>query len=236
MMVSLRQFKLLAFLGCCSVAAARPVAAQDSGDQPQGDVDPIAVVAAHIAKGQTNNMQRRAIRREWLTLAAQEVEDFLRTEAFNNIIAFVQKNHELFRTVYAGLKTAKGVMATGKRVQSVIGLQRRLILQFTETAELLAGSRHFTAGELRSFTGTLDGVIRDTGANFDLLIKLFRQTTTASLSDMERFEVLRTVEQRLVKNLQAVTQLNRYIVYLDANRSVHSQEEGVLNHLLTSPN
>lgn len=224
-----KQLNIAAF-GVCLLACT-PVFSQSSGDAPSGDVDPIAIVSAHVLKGQTNRMQRRAIRTEWLTVAAQQAEDFLRTSAFNKIIEFVQKNHELFESIYAGLKTANQFVSTGKRVKSVIALQRKLIVKFATTGELLLDSEFFTAEELESFSGTLELVMRDTGANFDLLVTLFRGTSRANLTDMERFEVLSTIEERLAKNLQAVDQLNRYIVYLDTNRGV--QMDSGLPNLLT---
>lgn len=215
------------------------VVAQSGGDPPAGgtppsngggDIDPIAIVAAHVAKGQTNNMQRRMIRTEWLTVAAQQAEDFLRSEVFGKIIGFVRENHELFESIYAGLKTANTVVSTGKRVESVIRLQRKLILEFVRTGDLVAQSETFTVDELRNFRGTLDGVIRDTEANFNLLVKVFRETTDSNITDMERYEILGTIEGRLVKNLAAVSQLNRYVTYLNTNRS--SQMDSGLDDLL----
>ena len=192
------------------------------GSTPDGSsgADPIAVVAAHILKGQTNNEQRKAIRLEWLTLAAQQAEDLLRTSAFQRIIEFVQKNHDLFEDIYAEMKRANSILASGKRVSRVVSLQRDLLIQFTKTARIIENTEHFTGDELRVFHITLDGMIEDTEDNFLLLKALFLSTTDANFTDMERYEVLETIENRLIKNVGAVNQLNRYINYLDTNRGI----------------
>lgn len=199
-----------------------------SGTSP----DPIAIVAAHILRGQTNAEQRKAIRLEWLSVAAQQAEDVLRTAAFQHVIEFIQKNHDLFQSVYAGLKTANGAVASGKRVRDVFNLQRTLLLRFADTGQLLSDTEYFTADELRHFTGALDLIIGDTEANFQLIVGLFRGGSAAALTDLERFEVLKTVEERLVKNVQAVSQLNRYLTYLNTNRGV--QQDGGLE-IFTQP-
>ena len=199
-----------------------------SGTSP----DPIAIVTAHILKGQTNSEQRKTIRLEWLSVASQQAEDLLRTAAFQRIIEFIQKNHDLFASIYAGLKTANGAVATGKRVKDVFILQRTLLLRFADTGQLLTDTEYFTADELRHFTGVLDQIMEDTEANFQLIIALFRGGSDAQLTDLERFEVLKTIEQRLLQNVQAVSQLNRYITYLNTNRAV--QRDGGLE-MFTQP-
>ena len=220
-----------------------PVRGQGSGGTNGGgsqggnsQPDPIAIVAAHILKGQTNNEQRKAIRLEWLTIAAQQAEDLLRTSAFKRIVEFVDKNHKLFESIYAGLRTVNGAVASGKRVQSVASLQRRLVLRFADTGRLLVDTEYFTPDELRHFTGTLDKVMKDTEANFRLLVRLFwnpNTTTGAQFTDMERMELLETIEARLESNLQAINQLNRYVTYLNTNRAV--QLDGGMEGMFTLP-
>lgn len=190
------------------------------GGGSAGQPDPIAIAVAFVLKGQTNAEQRKTIRLEWLSVAAQQAEDFLRNSVFQRIVDFVQENHDLFESIYAGMKTANSFVSTGKRVKSVISLQRTLLLRFVDTGQLLAEARHFTPDELRTFSGTLDLIIRDTEANFDLLVGLFKESGEAKLTDMERFEVLKTIEQRLLRNIESISQLNRYLIYLDTNRGV----------------
>ena len=199
-----------------------------SGTSP----DPIAIVTAHILKGQTNAEQRKTIRLEWLSVASQQAEDVLRTAAFQRIIEFIQQNYDLFESIYAGLKTANSAVATGQRVKDVFNMQRTLLLRFADTGQLLSATEYFTADELHQFTGVLDQIIGDTEVNFQLLIALFRGGSEAKLTDLERFEVLKTVEQRLRKNVEAVGQLNRYITYLNTNRAV--QRDGGLE-MFTQP-
>ena len=226
----MRTFTKSICLGLCLLVSSSifaqsgggPTIDPGGGGTPDGSSspDPIAIAAAHILKGQTNNEQRRTIRLEWLTVAAQQAEDLLRNSAFQRIIEFVQKNHDLFESIYAGLKTANSYVATGKRVKSVVILQRNLLLEFAKTAELLNDTQYFTSDELRAFKGTLDEIIDDSEANFGLLVVIFKTTTNTKFTDLERFEVLDTIEQRLLDNVQAVSQLNRYITYLNTNRGV----------------
>lgn len=108
---------------CLSCGGGSMLLAQGGGNGGGGTAsqpDPIAIAVAHIIKGQTNAEQRKLVRRHYLTLAAERVEEVLRTAAFRDIIAFVERNRDLFVRIYAAMQRARGSMATLEDRKSVV--------------------------------------------------------------------------------------------------------------------
>ena len=181
--------------------------------------DPIAIAIAHALKGRSNREQRKNIRKHWLIVAAQQAEDLLRTEAFRRIIEFVEKNRDLFADVYGAMRTANAVFDASGRIDKVVSLQVQLVNEFVATGELLAATEHFTEDELRYLTGTLMKLAEDAENDFTLVIQLFRETSDAKLTDLERFEMLELIESRMSGYVKAILQMQRYVNYLNSSRS-----------------
>lgn len=207
---------------CCSLCVAQDApdgtAAGPSTSPSGSSVDPYAIVAAHVLKGQSNAEQRKNIRKQWLINAAQELEDLLRTKAFREIISFVEKNRDLFADIYGALKQVKGSITLLRRAKDVALLQGELLVLFGESAEILVSVETFSEDEIRMLYAAVEAIVIDTEANFSLLTDAFAGLLDVSMADVEKLTLLTNVHQRLAKNRGAVLQLQRYIRFIDSNR------------------
>ena len=193
------------------------VHAQDSGGDAS-QPDPIAIAVAHVLKGQTNAEQRKAIRKQWLIVAAQELEDVLRTKAFAEIISFVQQNRDLFVDIYTAMKQVKGSITLVQKAKEVVVLQGDLLVLFGESADLLSSCETLSEEELRMLITAIDDIITNTEDNFYLLTGAFAGLFNVHMADTEKLELLTTVHQRLSQNRTALLQLQRYVRFMDVNR------------------
>ena len=189
------------------------------GEAASGDADPIAIAAAHILKGHTNNQQRKYIRTQYLTVAAQKAEDLLRSRAFKKILEFVEKNRDLFADIYDSFRQAKTFVKDGLRVRALLDVQRNLLLEFTRTGQLIQEADNFDDDEIQVLGNLVERVGENVTADFNLLNELFFEKSEAQLTDKERYEILGKIEARAEENLSVMTQFNRYIEYLNASRN-----------------
>ena len=180
--------------------------------------DPIAVATAAVLKGQTNAEQRKVIRKHYLTVAAEEAEALLRTQAFEQIIAFVRDNRELFGRIYAALRRARGSLTLLQRSREVVTLQGEVLLLLGVTGERLVRTESFSPAEVRQLREVVEGVMTTVGAELDLLLGVFAGDYATEFSDAERLALLNGVHGRLGQQRQAVRQLQRYLDYLESNR------------------
>ncbi len=219
--------KLTVLITAISISTSVVNGQSSGGDASQPD--PIAIAAAHVLKGQTNAEQRKAIRKQWLVVAAQELEDFLRTKAFTEIISFVQQNRDLFVDIYTAMKQVKGSITLVHKAREVVVLQGDLLVLLGESADLLSSVETLSEDELRMLITAIDGIITDTEDNFYLLTGAFEGLFNVHMDDTEKLELLSTVHQRLSHNRTAILQLQRYVRFMDSNRK--SQSNQTTEHL-----
>lgn len=187
------------------------------------DASPIITVVSEVGvfalKGMTNRQQRLNIKRQWALEAAMQLEKLLQKEQFEKIIELVAKNCDLFEQVYAGYKTARSSIRLLDKARHVTVLQHEILRLYGEVGELIGSTKAFTPEELEVLAHTLQGIMRSTVADGELLFGAFTGLFDAHLSDYEKLALLDQVHTQLTTNKSRILVLHRQVAYLAANRA-----------------
>lgn len=192
-------------------------------------VIPILIHGSHSV---SNVQQRKAAKKRWLTVAAQEAEDLLRSQLFREIIRFVRENRDLFEDVYERMR--EGILdadALG-RVAAVLESHRQFGALAAETA-LLIDEAPFTAEDVAVIQRTAGNIVDAATRDADLLREVLGGQTGAHLTDADRLDLLELVDEQITRHRDALIELNGYARYVGLQRTLAADD--VTPGLFTRP-
>ena len=227
-------------LGGLGIPGGGSTGAEGSSEGGADGVDEPIITAIRMFsiwqfKGGSNDQQRKTIQAHWATALAQEAEELLRSEMFQKILAFMEENRDLFREVYDAMRTARGSVAELDRLRRVGELQSEIVTLFTETAEILSEVESFDEDELTELSGLLDNLLAESGEAVATLLSVFDGSADVLLADDEKLGLLDDVERSLLAIRRTLTQVHRYVAFVELNRSSSAPALDLLFAPATTP-
>ncbi len=173
----------------------------------------------------SNEEQRKGTKKRYLTLVAQQAEDILRSELFQEIVGFVEDNRDLFRDLYARMKGESSIAGALPRATKALTAQGELVVEAERLARQISEAEGFTATELEALASAVAEILAEAAGDVSVLTRAFAGELGAHVPDAEKLELLEHATVRLAGHSSAIRQLSRYVSFLSTQRSASAAAE-----------
>lgn len=202
-----------------SAATARPALAQGGGGGGSPWELIIIPILIHTGQSVSNQQQRKATKNQWLTVAAQRLEDIMRSELFREILGAVKEHRDLFEDHYAKMRDGSGGLISLGRARGTLKAQLEFYTMTLETAQLIASAEGLSEAEVAAVEAVVASIIEEAAGDADVLDAILGGGADAHVTDNGRLEVLDGIAGRIERHRGALAQLNRYLRYIGIQRA-----------------